>query len=329
MVNEANFYSISDDKIKVKITNYGATITSITMNDKFGVLRDVTLGYDTIEEYENNIFYFGATIGRVGNRTENGKFTLNGVEYSSPKNDGENSLHGGINGFDKKIWKVETHTDDSLELSYLSVDGEEGYPGNLKVNVKFSVKGGRLKIEYFATTDKDTIVNLTNHSYFNLDGSGNVLDTKITIYADNVSKVKKGLIPTGELLPVADTPFDFRTEKPIRQDAFNTDEQLSLCGGYDINYLPNGNGFRLLAQARSEKTGITMKAYSDTVGMQFYAGNFITRHNGKNNAVYDKNYGFCFETQNVPNSINLDKNSPTILRKGQIHRSVTVYEFCV
>ncbi len=331
MDKQLKIINLEDDKISVQITNYGATITSIKLKDNKGVLRDVVLGYDTIEEYKKGTCYFGATIGRVGNRIGNARFNLNGKTIKVSNNEDENCLHGGFNGFDKKVWKILNTKSDSVVMSYLSVEGEEGFPGNLKVNLKFSVSNGSIKIEYFAESDKDTIVNLTNHSYFNLsgEGSGDILDTKVYIDADFVSKVEKGLIPNGELISTENTPFDFKKEKPVSQDIESDNEQLKICGGYDINYLLNGKGFRKIASALSEKTGIRMNVYSDSVGVQFYSGNFLKGEQGKNGHVYGKRSGFCLETQSIPNSINIEKSSPTILRKGERYKTTTVYEFIV
>ncbi len=321
-------FILSNANISVSIMNLGATVLSIITKDKLGNDVDVVLGYKTPKDYIANDGYLGATIGRIGNRIANAKFSLNGKSYHVGKNDGENSLHGGIKGFDKKIWSDKIK-DDSLELSYFSPDGEEGFPSNLWVTVTFSLTESGLKIEYFATTDDCTIVNLTNHSYFNLNGenNGNILDNILCIYADNITPVNKALIPNGEFMTVKNTPFDFNQAKAIGRDIDADNEQIKFCDGYDINYVLSGNGFRKIATAESLKTGIKMEVFTDNVGVQLYSGNFLNGALGKSGIKYNKRSGFCLETQNYPNAINCPTFPSPILNKGEVYKTCTEYKF--
>lgn len=324
-------YTIKDENIKVDILNLGATIMNIFVKDKFGKEINVVLGFDSEKEYLENRTFFGATIGRCCNRIEDSIFTLNGEKYTIPNNDGKNTLHGGFKGFDTKIWKVESVSNNAITLSYLSEDKEEGYPGNLFAKVKYSVENGELKIEYFAECDSDTIVNLTNHAFFNLGGedSGDILNTKLWIDADSITKVKKGLIPTGEIALVKGTPFDFTREKEIGKDIDNKDEQIDICGGYDTNYILNGEGLRKVASAISDKTGIRMDVITDDIGMQFYSGNFLDGSIKRGNHSYIKRSAFCLETQKFPNAINIKKFPSVVLKKDKKYSKTTIYRFTI
>ncbi len=321
-------FTLKNQNLSVSILNLGATVISLIVKDKNGNDVDVVLGYNSVSEYLTYDGYLGATVGRVCNRIDKGEFVLNGKKYAVGKNDNGNSLHGGINGFDKKIWHDKI-TDNGLELSYFSPDGEEGYPANLWVTVTFSLTEKGLKIDYVATTDECTIVNLTNHSYFNLNGesNGSILDNVISIDADNITPVNKSLIPNGELMPVKNTPFDFNVAKPIGQDINEKHIQLEYCDGYDINYALNGVGFRKIATAESIITGIKMEVYSDSKGLQLYSGNFLNGALGKSRTKYQKRSGFCLETQNYPNAINCPNFPSPILNEGQTFRTTTEYRF--
>ncbi len=321
-------YTLQDDKIKVEIMTLGATIVSLKTLDLNGQEKDVVLGYNTTDEYLANGGYLGATIGRIGNRIGGAKFTLNGKEYNVGANDNGNSLHGGIKGFDKKIW-ADKVVGDVLELSCVSPDGEEGFPATLNVTVRFSVKDGGLKLDYQAQADDDTVVNLTNHVYFNLSGEGNgdILDTVLFLDADAITPVDGALIPHGTLMPVVNTPFDFRTPKAIGEGVSADHEQIKLCNGYDINYALNGKGFRKIATAQSPKTGIKMEVYTDNNGVQVYSGNFLSGVMGKSNKPYDFRNGFCLETQNYPNAVNCPEYPSSTLKKGEIYKTTTVYKF--
>lgn len=321
-------YTLTDGIVTAEILTYGGVIRSLNVPDKSGKLVDVVLGYDTLEEYQSNDGYLGAIIGRVGNRIANGKFSLNGKEYQVGVNDGVNSLHGGKSGFNDKVWQDDVDG-EKLILSYKSVDGEEGYPANLYVTVIYSVEDGGLKIEYQAVADSDTVVNLTNHAYFNLsgEGSGSILDTVLFIDADKVTPTDKGLIPDGKFMGVCGTPHDFRIKKEIGKDIGDKTEQLEFAGGYDTNYVLNGSGYRKIATAESLKTGINMDVFTDQVGVQFYSGNFLSGVKGKCSSVYNKRDGFCLETQGFPNAVNCAEYPSQTLKRGEVYKTITVYKF--
>lgn len=264
--------------MQVTVLDYGATIQSLRVPDRQGELTDVVLGYDTVAEYEENGGYLGATIGRVGNRIGGAEFSLNGKRYPLAKNDGENHLHGGIKGFDKQMWNVEVR-EDALVCSRLSPDGEEGYPGNLWVQVTFTLReANALSIQYEARAEGDTLVNLTNHSYFNLDGGGSVLDHELQVFASRITENDAGCLPTGRLLEVEETPFDFRIPKQIGAEINADDAQLRCGGGYDHNYVLSG---RRAAVLRSGRSGIEMTVETDQPGMQVYTANGLTQRPGK------------------------------------------------
>ena len=331
---EVNMYTIKNNSnMEVDIISYGATIVSIRVPDKDGNIDDVALGYDTLEAYENGDKYLGALIGRCGNRIKNASFKLNGKEYNLAKNNGNNHLHGGNTGFDKVVWNVEIVEENKLKLSYLSRDGEENYPGNLKVNVCYSLNdNNELKIEYYATTDEDTLVNLTNHSYFNLGGesSGNILNEKILINADKFTVTDAESIPTGELRDVLNTPMDFRTLKVIGDNIDSDYEQIRFGQGYDHNWMLNSNGDIniLAAKVVDEISGRIMEVYTTSEGVQFYSGNFLDgTGSSKNGNGYNKRSGLCLETQFIPDSINHDNFSSCILKVNEEYRHTTIYKF--
>jgi aldose 1-epimerase len=320
---------------EVRITNYGGILQSLKVPDRYGNLGDVLLGYDSVEQYIKNSPYFGALIGRYGNRIAKGKFELDGKTYTLATNDGENHLHGGNVGFDKVLWDVKEITEDGapgLELSYLSKDGEEGYPGNLKVTVKYLwTDDNELKIEYTATTDKPTVVNLTSHGYFNLTGKGDILGHELMINADKFTPVVKGLIPTGEMAPVAGTPFDFRTPKPIGKDIDADNQQIEYGPGYDHNFVLNKGKegeMTLAADVYDPETGRDMEVWTTEPGLQFYSGNFLDGTiTGKGGWVYEKHAAFCLESQHYPDSPNEPQWPTTTLRPGQVYNTKTVYKF--
>ncbi len=327
---EIKAYTLTDGVIEVEILQLGATVLSIKVPDKNGNKIDVCLGYSSIEEYLQNEGYIGSTIGRVANRIGGASFNLNGKNYKIGANDNGNSLHGGINGFDKKIWKAEENG-EQLILSCFSPDKEEGFPADLNVKVCFLVHNGGLKIDYSAQSNADTLVNLTNHTYFNLSGenSGDILDTSLFIDSDYITPVDNLLIPIGEFRQVKNTPFDFNSFKPIGQDVDNDDEQLKYGDGYDINYLLNGKGLRKIAEAKSPKTGIKMQVISDQIGLQFYSGNMMKGYEGKSKTNYNKRYGFCLETQGVPNAVNCPAFPDITLKKGETYKTTTIYKFSI
>lgn len=326
-----DLYTLSNGKgMTIKITNYGGIVTSLTAPDKDGKFKDVVLGFDSLEKYLPRHPYFGAIVGRYGNRIAKGRFTLNGVQYKLAANNGENHLHGGIKGFDKVVWQAEEIKKENqvgLRLRYLSKDGEEGYPGNLSVVVIYTLTGNNeLKIDYEAETDKATPVNLTHHSYFNLAGedSAGILGHLLTIHADRFTPVDKGLIPTGELKNVQDTAMDFLTPRAIG-------ERISLVeGGYDHNYvLNNWDGSLKLAAGVSEPvSGRIMEVRTTEPGLQFYSGNFLDGTiTGKSGQKYEKHYGFCLETQHFPDSPNKPNFPSVILEPGKKYTHTTVYRF--
>ena len=329
-------YTLSDPnnpRLQARIADYAGVVVSLRTPDRTGAMADIVLGFDTLAEYlANPTQYFGAIIGRYGNRIANGRFTLDGVEYNLPRNNGETSLHGGDNGFFKRVFKSRVLPDGGVEMSYLSKDGEEGYPGNLSVTVTYRLTDGGLKIDYAATTDKDTVVNLTNHSYFNLKGagSGDILGHELMMNADRFTPVDKNLIPTGELLGVAGTPFDFRRLTPIGARIEQNDEQLKIAGGYDHNWVLNksGNALTLAARVEEPTTGRVMEVYTSEPGVQFYTGNFLDGTvKGKGGKVYARRSAFCLETQHFPDSPNHPAFPSTLLKPGQRYQSTTMYRF--
>ena len=329
-------YTLTNAKgAEAKITTYGGIVVSLKVPDRAGAMGDVVLGFDNLDSYlqQPPPPYFGALIGRYGNRIGKAKFTLNGIEYTLAKNNGENHLHGGRRGFDKVVWNAKGGPGESLELNYLSKDGEEGYPGNLSATVTYTwTDNNELKIDYIATTDKDTVVNLTNHSYFNLagQGEGDILSHQVTIQAEKFTPVDKGLIPTGELKSVAGTPFDFRSPKAIGERIDLKEEQLELGHGYDHNFVLSnpGGGPQQAAKVTEAKSGRVMEVLTTEPGLQFYTGNFLdgTIH-GKGGKVYGRRAAFCMETQHFPDSPNKPDFPSTVLKPGGRYQTTTVYRF--
>lgn len=327
-------YTLKNAKgVEADISTYGGVVVSLKVPDRSGALGDVVLGFDDFNSYLTPPPYFGALIGRYGNRIGHAQFTLDGVTYHLAKNDGDNSLHGGKRGFDKVLWKAKPLDDGALQLTYLSKDGEEGYPGNLSVTVVYTVTdSNELKIDYTATTDKDTVLNLTNHSYFNLDGQGegDILAHQISINADKFTPVDKGLIPTGELRSVEGTPFDFRTPHAIGERIESKDEQMVLGHGYDHNFILNrtGNDLSLAAKVTSGKTGRVMEVLTTQPAVQFYTGNFLDGSiRGKGGKVYGHRAALCLETQHYPDSPNHPEFPSAELKPGETYHYTTVYRF--
>ena len=335
---QIDLYTLSNEKgMEVAITNFGATVVTLKVPDRAGKAADIVLGYDTLDGYEKGSSYFGATVGRYGNRIGGGKFSLDGKTYTLPKNNGENTLHGGIVGFNKRVWKareIESKTGQSVEMSYLSPDGEEGFPGNLSTKVVFTMPAERneLRIEYSATTDKDTVLNLTNHSYFNLagEGSGDILDHVLTLHAKEFTPVDKALIPTGELASVAGTPMDFNTATAIGKRINDNYEQLVFGKGYDHNWVlaRSGSGnLSLAAEASDPKSGRKLEVLTTEPGVQFYSGNFLDGAKGKGGKPYPLRAAFCLETQHFPDSPNHPNFPSTVLKPTAVFRSETVFRF--
>lgn len=306
------------------VLDYGATIQSLCVPNGTGGFTDVVLGYDSMEEYEANDGYLGATIGRVGNRIGGAAFSLNGTVYSLAQNDGDNHLHGGIRGFDKQLWQVDARP-EALVCSRLSPDGEEGYPGNLQVRVTFTLtEDNTLRIQYDAETDRDTLVNLTNHSYFNLNGGGTVLGHELLVNAERFTENDGGCLPTGKLLEVAGTPFDFRAPKAIGAEIGAGDEQLRRGSGYDHNYVLCGKRAAVLYSPDSR---IEMTVETDLPGVQVYSGNCLTRRGGKGGQVIDRRDAVCLETQLFPNAMNCYGFPSPVLRAGAHLHSGTAFLF--
>ncbi|HKU19433.1 MAG TPA: aldose epimerase family protein [Terriglobales bacterium] len=335
---EAYLYTLRNQSgVQADISSYGGAIVNLLVPDRAGKLADVVLGYDTLAGYESDKAYLGAIIGRFANRIAHGSFTLHGVSYSLPRNNGDNSLHGGAVGFNKRLWaakEISSNGTPALELTYLSRDSEEGYPGNLSAKVVYSLTDqNELRIDYSATTDKDTVLNLTNHSYFNLagQGEGDILGHGLTLHARHFTPVNANLIPTGEISGVQATPMDFTSMATIGSRISADDEQLKLAGGYDHNWIPDREGDRrlvLAAEVHEPGCGRVLQVLTSQPGVQFYSGNFLDGTiRGKQGKVYHRRYGFCLETQHYPDSPNHPDFPSTELQPSQHYRETTVFRF--
>jgi aldose 1-epimerase len=323
--------------MQVTITNYGGAVVSLLVADKSGKLGDVVLGYDTLDGYVTDKNFFGALIGRYGNRIGHAEFKIDGTAYTLAKNNGENSLHGGLKGFNKALWDAKDVSKDgepSLELKYVSKDGEEGFPGNLSVTVIYTLTNkNELKIDYSATTDKKTVVNLTNHSYFNLSGpgSGDILKDVLRVNADKFTPVDAGLISTGELKSVEGTPFDFRNPTEIGARIEADDEQIKLGKGYDHNFVLNKekpNGLSFAVRVEDPASGRVMEVWTTEPGVQFYTSNFLDGSvHGKGGIEYGRRTALCLETQHFPDSPNKPSFPSVLLSPGQKYHTTTVYKF--
>jgi aldose 1-epimerase len=309
--------------LEVSIITYGGAIVSLKTPDRNGDLGDIVLGFESLDEYATNPRYFGALIGRHANRIAGGKFSLNGVDYQLPQNNGANHLHGGFRGFDKRVWTAKVD-DNVLHLTYFSKDGEEGYRGNLTAFVDYTLLDNELRIDYRATTDRETIVNLTNHSYFNLRGEGTILDHELTLNADHFTPVSEDLIPTGEIKAVEGTPMYFRKGKAIGSDI------ADVAGGYDHNFVLNDwdGSLRSAARLYDATTGRVLEILTTEPGMQFYSGNFLDgSFTGKHGFVYEKYTGLCLEPQHFPDAPNHPNFPSTVLRAGEEYRQTSIYRF--
>lgn len=339
---EVALYTLKNNKgSSVQITNFGAIVTSLKVADKSGKFDSVVLGFDALHDYTDTDYmknnpYFGSIVGRYGNRIAKGKFTLNGKEYKLATNNGENHLHGGIKGFNRVVWNAKSFINKdgaNLGLTYLSKDGEEGYPGNVSLNVTYTLtNNNELKVNYLATTDKDTILNPTHHSYFNLNGAGNgdILSHKLMINADKFTPVDSTLITTGELKPVKNTPMDFTKPTEIGARINQNDEQLKFGKGYDHNWVLNKKGkeLSLAASVYSAKSGRFMEVYTTEPGLQFYSGNFLDGSiKADNKKVYNLRNGFCLESQHYPDSPNKPNFPSVVLKPNQKYTHTTVYKF--
>ena len=326
-----DLYSLADGKVEVRIMTYGGIIVSVRTPDRNGKLDDVVLGCDSVEKYVAQTAHFGGIIGRYANRIAHGTFQLDGKTYSVPKNDGDNALHGGIRGFDKVVWGAK-QIQDGIELTYVSKDGDQGFPGNLSTTVRYTLSGGALRIEYSATTDKDTVLTLTNHSYFNLkgQGKGDVLGHVLKIDASRITPVDATLIPTGELKSIGGTPFDFRTPHAIGERIDADDPQLHLGHGYDHNFVLDHAPGQLAeaAEVYEPTTGRILEVLTTEPGVQLYTGNFLDGSiTGKEGRVYNRRYAICLETQHFPDSPNHPSFPSTELKPRQEFHSVTVFQF--
>jgi len=334
---KVGLYWIENKGIKAAFTNYGGRLVGLWLADKNGKQTDVVVGMNSAKGFKTSTEpYFGATIGRVGNRIGKGKFTLEGKQYQVPLNNGKNALHGGIKGFQDVVWNAEKTNDKTLVLTYNSPDGEQGFPGNLAVKVTYTITDDNaVKMEYEATTDKTTLVNLTNHAFFNLngEGSGSILNHELQIYANEFTPVDEGLIPTGELKAVKNTPFDFTLKHNIGERIETKDEQLKFGKGYDHNYVLNGtkeDGFIHAATIKGDASGITLDVYTEEPGLQFYSGNFMQSKNTfKSGAKDDFRTAFALETQHFPDAPNQPKFAPITLKKGEKYHTVSLYKFSV
>ncbi|MGW9686744.1 aldose epimerase family protein [Flagellimonas sp. 2504JD1-5] len=335
--NEITHYQLTNASgMSVGIINYGGIVTSIEVPDKKGVFGDVVLGHDNIKDYEEKSDYFGCIVGRFGNRIAHGKFSLDSIEYKLFLNNNGHTLHGGRKGFDKQVWEAKSFENEDtmgVKLSYTSIDGEEGYPGNLKCEVTYTLtKDNALQIDYKAVTDKTTVINLTNHTYFNLKDGGDspILDHELQINASLYTPVDEGLIPTGEIVPVTDTPFDFQNPTPIgkRIDASHT--QLDYGLGYDHNYVldKTSDSLELISKIVEHETGRVLEVLTTEPGLQFYSGNFLKGTiTGKRGTTYQHRTGFCLETQHFPDAPNQPHFPSTVLKPGETYKSTTVYQF--
>ncbi|MFD1768620.1 aldose epimerase family protein [Sphingobacterium suaedae] len=331
---DVRLFSLKNGDISVSLTNYGARLVSLHVPDKSGNLTDVILGYDTADEFKENASnFYGAIVGRYGNRIGNASFTLNGTTYELEKNDGKNSLHGGTNGVYNKVWEVKNNSDTSITLRYVSPDREAGYPGTVDMQVTYTLtREGALAVDYHATTDKETVLNLTNHAYFNLNGAGSstILDHELQIDAAAITEVDSTLIPTGKSLPVSNTPFDFQQPHVIGERIEADDVQLKIGKGYDHNFeLSKQDGFQKVASVYAPSTGIEMQVFTTEPGLQFYSGNFMsdTDAKGKGGKAYPFRSAFCLETQHFPDAPNHPTFKSTVLKPGQTYSSKTTYKF--
>jgi aldose 1-epimerase len=330
MTNRLVIYTLTNTLgFEVSVTNYGGAVTSLKTPDRDGNFGEIALGFETLDEYVHNPRYFGALIGRHANRIARGRFSLNGVEYQLPCNNGANHLHGGFKGFDKCVWDVR-ESEKTLHLTYFSQDGEESYPGNVTAAVDYTLVDNELRLDYRATTDRDTIVNLTNHSYFNLRGAGTILDHELTLNADHFTPVSEDLIPTGEVRSVEGTPMDFRKGKAIGSEISAAYDQLGFTGGYDHNFVMNDydGSLRSAGHLYEPITGRVLEVLTTQPGMQFYSGNFLDGSLvGRNNFTYAKYAGLCLEPQHFPDAPNHSNFPSTVLRPGEEYKQTTVFRF--
>ncbi len=328
---ETGLYTFANKSgMRMAVSDYGATLISVVVKGADGRERDVVLGYDDVSGYEDGTLFLGATVGRNANRIGGAVFEIAGKKYELEKNDNANNLHSGSDFYGKRLWRVEKTEENSITFSLRSPHMDQGYPGNLKAEVAYTLTDeNEIIIEYRAAADRDTIINLTNHSYFNMDGhnSGSVLGQLVWIDADRYTDTDNQSIPTGELTPVVETPMDFRRKKTIGEDIEKDYRALRFGQGYDHNYVLNGEGFRKAASMESSESGIRMTVYTDLPGLQLYTANFLTGEKGKNGAAYPKRSAACFETQYFPDAVNHRNFESPIFKKGQTYHTKTAYKF--
>ncbi|MEZ3487030.1 MAG: galactose mutarotase [Lachnospiraceae bacterium] len=328
---KASLYTLKNQNgMEIAVSDYGAVLVKVLVPDRDGNLQDVVLGYDDVKGYESGTLYFGATVGRIANRIKGGTFELGGQTYTLTQNDNKNTLHGGTDYYDKRMWKVEEADDSHVMLMLHSPDGDQGFPGTVDIHVTYTLtEENEVKIHYHAVPEEDTILNLTNHSYFNLSGhgSGTILNQEVTILADAYTRADAESIPTGEIVPVEGTPMDFRNRKAVGLEIETDYEALVYGQGYDHNWVLNGSGNRLVAAMYSDETGIEMKVYTDLPGMQFYTGNFIVQEKGKDGADYKKRQAACFESQYFPDAVHKEQFEGPVVRAGEVYDTVTSYRF--
>lgn len=336
--NAAELITLSNKNgVQVKISTLGATVVSFLCKDKNGIVRDIVLGYENAEAYlEHNGYYFGATVGRNANRIKGARVTIDGREYRLEANSGENNLHSGSNGVSHRLWEIEDmdESKNSVAMKIFSADLEQGFPGNMNIKVTFALsEENELRISYEAVSDKDTLANFTNHSYFNLAGhdGGYIGSQKLKIYAKEFTALApEGSVPSGEILPVKGTPLDFGEFKEIGKEIDADYDQLQYVRGYDQNFLLENNGqLQIMAEAVCEETGIHLYAYTDCPGFQLYTANFVDEHKGKGGAVYGERHGFCLESQYVPDACHNPQFKNPLLKAGEMYKSETVYQLKV
>lgn len=330
---EASLFILKNKNgMEIAVTDLGASLVQVKIADCQGQIKDVVLGYDTAADYEAGTESFGGTVGRFANRLANGEFTIDGKSYSLTTNNGPNALHGGRDFYVHRLWTVEVEEENQVKFSLISEDGDQGFPGTMRIAVTYTLtEENEVLIHYDAVSDQDTPMNLTNHSYFNLGGhkSGSILSHKVSIQAHQLTETDENSLPNGKILDVAGTPMDFLTEKELGKDIEEEFEALRIGNGYDHNYMVDGEGYRQVAVARCEETGIVMTVKSDLPGVQVYTANYLNNEKGKNGAVYQAREGVCFETQFYPDAVNREEFPGGILKAGEAFSSTTCYQFTV
>lgn len=329
---EAKLYTLSNEAgMEIAVSDYGATLVQVIVPDREGHPCDVVLGFDEAAGYEETGTFFGATVGRNANRIGGASIEVNGKKYELAKNDNGNNLHSGPDFYNTRMWDVKEAKGDHVIFSLESPDGDQGYPGAVHIEVTYTLtEDNAVKISYYAVPTEDTVINMTNHSYFNMAGhaSGDVMEQEVWIDADAFTRADRESIPTGEITPVEGTPMDFREKKALGRDIYDDYEALNFGWGYDHNWVLNNNGkFAKVAEMSSGVSGITMEVYTDLPGIQLYSGNFLIEEKGKGGALYHKRQAACFETQFFPDAIHKENFPGPICKKGEVYETVTMYKF--